>query len=885
MPKIVDYTPPWLLRPSPGSNLFSTQPQLTKVKVDNEESNGDVGIIGPKRTIARRGTEIFVAIGNQIRWADLSLLQNTWDEQEDFKRSQSRSSKPYKQQPTHGGYDEDSLYRVLKVSIHGEIRQLVPSPNGDWLAILTEYTVHIAVLPDSCHLTERDTGPIRLKTYQLGPTVHVTTQSPVVSALWHPLGVDGNAFVTVTADAAVRIWELSKGNHWSFDSPNMAIDLQKLADAISMEDDVAPEGYGKNKGFSADVFDMEVASACFGGAGLPQENGWSSMTLWVGMKTGDVYALCPLLPSKWQPTTTTLATLSAEVVSKNAMVQEDPSSDVMTRRKYDQQYHWLSAIDDEDPLFLPGRTEFSSEVGVYSRPNQSGPVPKLQGPFQINKGAFEYDSDITDIHVIAANLDDELMDNLHSEDEQHELSITTVCLLTVEGTVHICLDLIGVEGEWLPQKKYHSDQPLVPPELPSLTLVESLETLPESHMDESSWPIFTADVQSPYAFFVTHNAGVSYISISDWVAKVEAELDSMDASGAAFRMQMLTEGHKASRQQIIEFDSDSTSTTKTSPAGCIVFHDSGLGYFLLTMTTIRPFAVTLDAPDSQPPLNDDNEDFGKVTEILTSAPRRHPFEPLECLWSDTALTQFLATYVPTHQRSTIHSEIRLSPATLETMTLAHRVLSAETNVIGLAAADLFVRCERLRDEFKEQVRSVGDVSTKVERIVDEDADDYDERPLEGGRRGNEGVERRIRDAKARQTELTERYDRLRRKVARLGRKELSEKELNWMGEIREMEKSLFPPEEREGAEDDYNEEGMEVWRRFETVRGLAAQLVEEAQSAANNQNGTPESASSHFAIPPEIRKANMNKVKSMLERESALVDAATARLERLNLSL
>lgn len=35
---------------------------------------------GPYRTIARRGTEIFVAVGKEIRWADLVYLKENWDE-------------------------------------------------------------------------------------------------------------------------------------------------------------------------------------------------------------------------------------------------------------------------------------------------------------------------------------------------------------------------------------------------------------------------------------------------------------------------------------------------------------------------------------------------------------------------------------------------------------------------------------------------------------------------------------------------------------------------------------------------------------------------------------------------------------------------------------
>lgn len=72
MPKILSYTPPWLSRPSPGFNLFST----------NSGWISSATYRGPRRIIARRGTEIFVVVDNQIRWSDLCMLKDEWDEQQ-----------------------------------------------------------------------------------------------------------------------------------------------------------------------------------------------------------------------------------------------------------------------------------------------------------------------------------------------------------------------------------------------------------------------------------------------------------------------------------------------------------------------------------------------------------------------------------------------------------------------------------------------------------------------------------------------------------------------------------------------------------------------------------------------------------------------------------
>ncbi len=302
--------------------------------------------------------------------------------------------------------------------------------------------------------------PIKLKAYTLGPTTHVLSQSPVIRALWHPCGVRGSCLVTITADAVVRIWELNCDNRWTFDSPSLGIDLKKLALGTSQEDDFTPYRIGRNRGFSAEMAGMEVVSACFGGTGSSEESAWSAMTLWVAMRDGDIYALCPLIPAKWQPSSTLIPSLSTIAVSKNAMCDgKEASDDQGESKSHREQYEWISNIDSQSPSMVPGATEISPWVETYSRPSNPGPIPKLQGPFQIFPDDSDEDVEFSDIYVIAAKLDTE--DLLSGEDFNSEsdisdaggLSASVLCVLGRNGRVYVCLDIDGVEGQWLSPKK------------------------------------------------------------------------------------------------------------------------------------------------------------------------------------------------------------------------------------------------------------------------------------------------------------------------------------------------------------------------------------------------------------------------------------------------
>lgn len=77
MPRIKSYVPSWLNEPAPGHKLFSPSTEDTKQSSTQLYSNRSKP--GPRRTIARRGTEIFVAVGKQIRWGNLVRLKESWE--------------------------------------------------------------------------------------------------------------------------------------------------------------------------------------------------------------------------------------------------------------------------------------------------------------------------------------------------------------------------------------------------------------------------------------------------------------------------------------------------------------------------------------------------------------------------------------------------------------------------------------------------------------------------------------------------------------------------------------------------------------------------------------------------------------------------------------
>lgn len=704
--------------------------------------------------------------------------------------------------------------------------------------------MHVAILPDSSHLAARDRSPLKVKTHQLGPTTHVLPQSPVVSAVWHPLACSTTSLdclVTVTAEAAVRVWELDRSNNWSFDRPSLAIDLQKLVDGTSCDEDFEPSGFGKSRGFSADAFEMEVSSACFGGHGREEDDGWASMTLWIAMRNADVYALCPLLPSKWRPTSTLIPSLSTSVVSKMACI-DDESVEPDKKRVVQQQLEWVQQIDNEELIPSNSDTELSYVDEIRSRPSAPSAIPRLQGPFLFDLDENELDLDVSDIHVIAAKVNAE--DLLSGEEEdytdlegliQDRLPTTVMCLATTTGKVHVCIDLEGVSGQWLPKsRKSAFTVPVGEPK--DLVLVDSVET-GHGEADSQNWPLFSQDSLAPYDFYLTSQGRVDYFSLSAWASRLESELLSPASpdTGLDFRLKVLCGDDIILTEEILDCSDGTNQKSVEHLSSALVMHSPEIGHFFITYSASEPHAVTFDTPDTvsrtlmlaRASTNSLSLDSPEAQHALTlpdpeaiMASPRASYEPSVVFYdSPTApLKHFLSSNVPQRHRAVLKQEIRLSPSTLDIMTAAHRILSAQTSQLEQAAAELFRRCDRLREELGHQVRQMAELSERIQRNDSSGEDD--------NRDQNSRCESRIAKARDRQKTLNDRYEVLRRKVGRAtaGGRELSNKEKAWIREITDLGTTYGVDSEME-IDTAESQHDNAIESRFETVSYKNAHLL------------------------------------------------------------
>lgn len=756
------------------------------------------------------------------------------------------------------------------------------SDNGNLMAIVTSHTVHLALLPDSSHLGQLPNKPIKLKTSTVGRTIHVLSQPGLASVLWHPCGAAGNCLVTITIDAIVRLWEFDEGNRWSSDTPSLAIDLKKLALGASNQEVFTPER-GKNRAFSSDAVGMDVASACFGGSNSSDEAPWSSLTLWIAMKTGDVYALCPLLPSKWQPCSTLLPALSTTIVAKAAAVKGEEQSASQHSQHLKDQYAWISELDDQEPTTIESSTGYMAKAEIFRRPEHPAIIPQLQGPFQIFSDDYD-DVELCDIHVIAAKHgQEELYDDDDDSDasdmgDTDSLSATVVCLMTQGGRCYIAVDLEGIEGQWLPRKKPKL-QPEPVPE-PYLVILEGLDTLKSDEVSDSEWPLFSCDTATCNSFFVSHSKGVFYFSLEPWISALEKEIQSSDSTGVPFRLDVFRNRPGTLRERILSYEPDTSMPRAPFVPACTVMEDSDLGYFVFTTCDGQPYAATLDRPDSalNPPFHgaDEEEDDPLQAMNVVLGPTRMSYQPSPAFYHPTTLPSFLETHVQTRHQHLTRQQVRLSPQTLNLMTEAHRLLSFETHQQGIAAADLFRRCERLVQELGDQVDRVLECADRTERIVGEESDHMTDKMDRENHTGPPKLLSRLAKAQEKQTTLQSRFEDLKKRLHIFGGKPLSEKEKAWMKELRATTAAVgmkAQEEEDDGKiEDDRSDEQDETSARTSAAtNGHSDQEENDTDDDDNDENDDREGEDDDAPLQPWQRCERIGKLKSQLLAQSAEV--------------
>ena len=349
---------------------------------------------------------------------------------------------------------------------------------------------------------------------------------------------------------------------------------------------------------------------------------------------------------------------------------------------------------------------------------------------------------------------------------------------------------------------------------------------------DPTWPLFTPAPHSANSVFVTHGHGVTHLSLSYLVEALEKEIRAGGGSGADLRLDVIASAQGMTIAQTIfehEHSHDSTALTQDLPA-CVVFPPSESECMLMTARPGASIAVAYaemrgdGGPTAAVADDAGAEDHESNNKSLVRRGQRPAYVPAPGFSVHLPLLVFIEQQIRGRNKGYFSKDIRFSQPTLSIMTDAHTMLSQYTHMLGDAAAELFRQCERMLEEFRDQIENVKEVGYRVDHVVDEDGPKGDGGGGDGNHRPkvsrDKGIQRRIDRVKSKNQELTRRVAALRRKGNALGEPIRSAKEEAWMMEIEQLQSTILDGR-AQGDDNDPNRASIRT-RYFEVCTAVFA---------------------------------------------------------------
>ncbi|KAF3911600.1 hypothetical protein AA313_de0200351 [Arthrobotrys entomopaga] len=532
--------PDWLRENSLASSLL--EPSTTIANYGNRKLAKKL-VPSQKRTVLLRDTELFISSGKEIRCADLKDLKTASEKGERI--------------PGAG-------YQTLELpDLDFDILQLVKSADGETMILVGEYDVGIALLPAPGVIALGARSKIVLKYCRLGSNAS-NDKSKILRAIFHPLGARP-CVVVLTDDALIKVYEVEFNKESTFVEPSETFDLKQML------------GIERNSSFLID--DIEPVSMCFGGVGSI----WSIFTLYILMRNGEIYSICPFLPSKWMLDSDFMEELKYELqINQEIRDSGDSSIPALDRHNAKQICFWIHEISRLIRVqnLANSNLEVDDEPAGFILPKPTLPefeAPLLQGPYLLQPAPEE----ILDESIFASDI---------ARIGAAQYAVIAVVWST--GKVDLMLEFESVAPRWhsnsLKYKKFNDRAPY-----PVISGYESINIPLPGATETSSvvFPSFVIDINFPYTLLLNHGFGVELLNLEDWMNNLSRVMDQEDDEGA------IEEALNRSERTAVIRAIAAPKGVMTHPVlGSSLVYDAYLGYVLIAATISKPGFAILQWP-------------------------------------------------------------------------------------------------------------------------------------------------------------------------------------------------------------------------------------------------------------------------------------------------
>ena len=566
------------------------------------------------------------------------------------------------------------------------------------------------------------------------------------------------------------------------------------------------------------------------------------------MRSGDVYALSPIVPSRWDNPQGYIQKLSLEITTEQSFDEQTTSEAKVTNR---YQTKWINNVLNQRQNIINAQTSFATPKGItptcLTRPTVVGPTPALQGPFLFEPAPPESMGD--DIPAAC--------DIFHLEAG----AIGVIGIIYSNGKLDVCLEEEPITAKWMSKKGKNS------PEIQNLPIISHYETINLSFnagegSEYTSWPTFTRDPHSTQMLFVNSIIGVTLFSMKGWLSKLEAVLD--DQGDDDFLVKAL---QKAPRTQI----QDICSTPGNPVEGCTVLYEAYIGYIIIAKLPNGLSSKAFDEPSTFSPFDDTSDTitlqpssrrFAGHTDSSFNSTRfassessmsmstksqspkkpkpplptpqplnilQPPYKPSPEFIKPSALPEFLRSISRDAKKPIV-----FSAETLKTLESARDTLSTEFSALMTGAQEMYDRAAAQRLEYNKQLEALRNIHARLSTIR------------------SRNVGERLEAFITRQEDMQKRADALLRRLITEGEVGLSDTEKKWGKEVQQMLERAVGDEGSGGA----------LGSRTLRVGGLVEGLVAAVEVS--------DSERPHDPVPAEVREGKLGMLWGLLEREYVL---------------
>ncbi|KAF8423559.1 hypothetical protein EV426DRAFT_602039 [Tirmania nivea] len=832
MVNVTSDTISWLTKGTPGYNLFADppkQPPVPKYILSATQSEETT----PQRRIASRGTEVFVAVGCEIRCVDLRFLKAQYEEVlEGAGKATQSSTKP------------ERGYQVLGIpELDFTIHQLDISPDGQYLAIVGERRVAVCLLPSPGFVRSSD-EKLRAVCRQIGKFYHNDSSEKTVRAVWHPFGFQGSSLVILTSDAFVRVYDITMDQETTCEVPDQVFDLNSLAGRERQRTSFIP-----------DPESFEPASCCFASGDLC----WRPFSLYILMRGGDIYSLCPIVPSRWVPSENYLPKLQRELSTQLEALEDSTDVTRSSRLGLRQQAKWLEEVLNQETARRSSSINRRDQEFYFTRPESISLTPTLQGPFLLQPAPVDTSAE----EVYACDI-------IHTTSDP----VATISVVWSNANIDVFLEFEPIQARWVGKKLRHKqpDEDKNPPIIATFETIKLNIPLPEDHA-RKHWPVFVENPLIGEVLFVAHYAGVEAVDMSEWLKGLKLVADPEEGEDFIAKQLQRTQG------SIVKKVVDSGKTLPNLPhsiLGCLVLQDSYVGYILIASSKTLVYTADFDIPF----------EFRNVVDledasILAKPPKPTPvtyipsismplLEPPAILREPSGLYHFMLANMHRNPQL-MKGPLHYNAESLEILRQAREQVKREYEKLTSVAEIMYARAKQQKAEYERQLLKVHELITRQEGIV------------------ARNVKSRVQILERNQQELKIKFDAAFRgfiKSGHGGSGEVSvvktEREREWEAELQKIiEKTGFM--EKKGKENNEDvKKGLE--KRAEQVRGIWEDMKPIVEKN-DGENGTASgSADRGDGVPEELRKKKVTELKEMLRKEQFLIDNTKQKLEKLEAS-